>query len=544
MIRPRVLRGPQFGPTTSGTWGVARKTSRPSVKGSSSSSVLSSLSSFILTRPLSVRPVTMDASRPPPQRNGPFSQLPQDCLANILDHLSLDDALSLSTSCNALQASSMPFALRDVRMDWTNRPRRQVLQLLQIIFENPEYASDIQHVSMMASNYPWEDVDPATDWENERHEFKDVPDQAMDLVRRAGLRNVDEWHLAIHGGNIYALATVFLSQLRNLKSLRLDYSFVWWDGYPGIMLKHALLHPNGVFSTFDQLETVEYGANVPLAETERPDDDEVPDGYPPYNPNQFMGWFCLPSLCYLNIWLRDLKGLEEAKPDLDLSNLETLVIARSTATEHHMLYLLSRTSNLKSLHVALAFAWRGEPILQDAPTFAQALEAVSPTLEKLSLGVEYYPSTLGDREWNEADDGAFGPFHQFFTGFTNLQSAEIPLAILLGWYWDDSIQLGPLLPKSLSHLCLRDDLEGFYDFEWTEDRAILLLESFLQNGKWKAYTPSLKSITLRLWNQNYTHYRRDSEERLRKMAENFNIELHIVVDDLGSGLWALDPSSG
>ncbi|OGM49486.1 hypothetical protein ABOM_001623 [Aspergillus bombycis] len=474
--------------------------------------------------------------------HSPFSQLPQDCLVGILDHLALDDALSLAASCADLQASSTPFVLRDLRIDWTNRPRRQVLQLLQIIFKDPEYASYVQHVSMMGSSYPWKDKDPV-DWESERHEFEGLTDQAMDLVRRAGFSNLNHWHIAIYGGNIYALATVFLSQLPNIKSLRLDYSFVWWDGYPGVMLKQALLYPTGVFSTFDRLETVEYGANVPIAEDERPDDDEVPDGYPPYNPRQFMAWFCLPALRHLNIWLRDIEGLQEIKPDLDLSNLETLIVARSTATEHHMDYLLSRAPNLKSLHVALAFAWRGEPILDDSPIFAQALQAVRRTLEKLSLGVEYYPSNLGDREWNEADGGAFEPFQQFFTRFTNLQEAEIPSAMLLGWYSDELPDLGPLLPESLSHLCLRDDLRGFYDFEWTEDRAILLLESYLQDGKWKAHTPSLKRITLRLWDQNYTHLRHDQEDRLREVANKAGIEFNIVVDDLGTGLWALDPPS-
>ncbi|PLB47476.1 F-box domain protein [Aspergillus steynii IBT 23096] len=484
----------------------------------------------------------MDASRPPPpQRKGksPFAQLPRDCLGGILEHLALDDALSLSTSCNDLQASSVPFVLRDVSMDWTSRPRRQVLQLLQTIFKDPERASYVQHVSMMASGDPWDDTQPVGDWETERREFEDVLDQAMDLVRRAGVADADDWHLPIYGGNIYTLATVFLSQLPNLKSLRLDYSFVWWDGYPGIMLKQALLCPNGVFSTFQHLETVEYGANVPIAETHRPDDDEVPDGYPPYNPEQFMAWFCLPSLRHLNIWLRDLEGLEEARPDLDLSNLETLVMARSTATEQHMHFLLSRTPNLKGLHAALAYAWPGEAVLQDSPVFVQALEAVRPTLEKLSLGVECYPSSLGDREWNEADDPAFDPFHQFLTHFTTLRTAEVPLALLLGWYWGESAHLGPLLPSSLSHLCLRDDLRSFYDFEWSEDRAILLLESFLQD--WRSHTPSLERITLRLWDQNYTGQRRDQEERLQTVASDAGVELQIVVDDLGSGLWTLDP---
>lgn len=461
---------------------------------------------------------------------------------SILDHLSLNDALSLSASCNDLQASSTPFFLRDLKIDWASMPRRQVLQLLRMIFKDPKYASYVQHVSIMASGYPWEDRDPV-DWECDQRDFKDVLDMAMDLIRRAEIPNIDDWHLGIYGGNIYALATVFLSQLSNIKSLRLDYSFVWWDGWPGTMLKQALLYPNGVFPTFEQLEWVEYGANVPIAQTAFPDDDQVPNGYPAYNSRQFMAWFCLPSLRYLNIWLRDIENLEEVKPNLDLSNLETLVMPRATATEHHIYYLLSRAPNLKALHVALAFSWIYEPILADGPIFAQALKAVSPTLEKLSLGIEYYPGTLGDYEWREEDNYAFDPFYQFFTSFTNLQEAEIPLAMLLGWFLDESAELGPLLPESVTHVCLREDLIGFCDYDWTEDRAILLIESFVGDGKWKEYTPSLRRITLRLWDQNYTGYFRGQGDRSRGIAEKAGIEFNVVVDDLGTGLWALDHSS-
>lgn len=62
-------------------------------------------------------------------------------------------------------------------------------------------------------------------------------------------------------------------------------------------------------------------------------DDGPPDRFSdPYNHVQFIGWFRLPSLRHLEIWLRDIEELKE-KPELDLSHLHTLILARSTIPE-------------------------------------------------------------------------------------------------------------------------------------------------------------------------------------------------------------------
>ncbi|KAF7622440.1 F-box domain protein [Aspergillus flavus] len=476
------------------------------------------------------------------QKDKPFSQLPTDCLVSILDQLSSEDSLTVSTICKDLRASATPFAYRDIALDWSARPLRRLLQLLRLIFNNPDIASYIQHLSLVSSEPGhWEDTQPEIDWETESQNFRDVIDQSMNIVRRAGFPDVDDWHLPLNGGNIYCYAAIFLSQLPNLKSLRLDYSLVWWDGYPGIMLKQALFSPNGVLSTFQHLEVVDYGGNVPIAESEDIYSDESPDSYPPYNPDQFMAWFCLPSLRHLNIWLRDIEGLRETVPDLDLSKLETLILARTTISEDDVAFLLSRTPNLRNLHLGMAYAWGRELVLQDAPTLAKALKSVSKTLHHLSLGVELYPSNLGDRYWDGEEDHFHDSFRDILHSFPNLVSAEIPLSVLMGWYMQDAPELGPLLPKSIRHLCLREDLRCFYDFEWEQDEVNDLIRKFISN--WRAYTPGLKSITWRLWDQNYSTGWEEFQEDLRKACADAGLTLEIVVDDLGTGLWSRECSS-
>ncbi|PIG79163.1 F-box domain protein [Aspergillus arachidicola] len=307
------------------------------------------------------------------------------------------------------------------------------------------------------------------------------------------------------------------------------------------MLKQALFSPNGVLSTFQHLEVVDYGGNVPIAESEDIYSDESPDSYPPYNPDQFMAWFCLPSLRHLNIWLRDIEGLREAVPDLDLSKLETLILARTTISEEDVAFLLSRTPNLKSLHLGMAYAWGRELVIQDAPTLANALKSVSKTLHHLSLGVELYPSNLGDRYWDGAEDHFHDSFRDILHSFPNLVSAELPLSVLLGWYIQDAPELGPLLPKSLRHLCLREDLRCFYDFEWEQDEVNDLIRKFISNCR--VYTPELESITWRLWDQNYSTGWEEFQEDLRKACADAGLTLGIVVDDLGTGLWSRECSS-
>ncbi|KAA8645134.1 hypothetical protein EYZ11_010981 [Aspergillus tanneri] len=482
----------------------------------------------------------MNERNSPSQNKGPLSRLPQDCLVTILDQLSLNDALAISSTCKDLSASATPFAYRSISLDWTSRPLKRLLQLLRLVFQDPELASCVHHLSLVSAPdaEEWEDTQPEIDWETESESFRDVLDQSMDLVRRAQFADAETWHLPIYGGNIYCFAAILLSQLPNLKSLRLDYSLVWWDGYPGLMIKQAVLFPNGTLSTFKDLQVVDYGGNVPIAESECEDEDVYPDSYPPYNPSQFTGWFCLPSLRVLNIWMRDLDDLQEMKPDLDLSNLETLILPRATISDQDVSFLLSRALKLKNLHLGMAYACRRELVVSDAPMLAQALVSVSPTVQNLSLGVEYYPASLGDHVWGDADDHIKEPFSHILHRFSNLQTAEMPLCVLLGWFvdHDNPAKLGPLLPRSLRELCLRDDLRSLYDFHWDEDEEISLLHRFLVD--WRAHTPELQRITMRLWDQNHTEFRKEEEEALRSACADAGLTLDIVVDDLGTGLWS------
>lgn len=83
------------------------------------------------------------------------------------------------------------------------------------------------------------------------------------IIQKAQFPDADEWTQALYNGDAYAYVAILLSQFPGIKTLRLDYSFVWMGGYPGRIAKHYLLTRS---NAFDTLQSVDYGGNVPPPE--------------------------------------------------------------------------------------------------------------------------------------------------------------------------------------------------------------------------------------------------------------------------------------
>lgn len=102
------------------------------------------------------------------------------------------------------------------------------------------------------------------DWNQLSSLFQNEVMVAKDIITKAQFPSLDNWIYALENGDPYAFVAVLLSQLHNLKSLQLDYTFVWQSGFTGLMMRHALLSaPENALSRFAELSIVEYGMNVP-----------------------------------------------------------------------------------------------------------------------------------------------------------------------------------------------------------------------------------------------------------------------------------------
>lgn len=429
-------------------------------------------------------------------------------------------------------------------------PQARILRLLRAVLQCPELAANIQHVSILSSSKyvlteSWK-YDPRDDqdgplWNQNLERFGDVVEQSQLIVEQAQFPGASKWNQALQKGNSYAYVTILVSQLHNLKSLRLDYSFVWKSGFPGLMMKHALFSiPNTVLSSFDYLTAIDYGSNVPLSEDFDPifNNFDKLNGYPPCDPNQFMAWFHLPSIQSISIWLRSFQDVITGENQGNLSQLHTLVIARATIKEEHVPSLLSRMTSLKSLHLGMAYRWHSEFALASCSNILEGLESISDTLEKLSLGVEYYPFSSGYYGFGTDDDEqARIEFDGFLKHFPQLRSAEVPITLLVGLDPGESDDIGNRLPDTLEKLCLQWDnseINGFWEFEsQLHDCVRYLLDDL------RTHSPRLKQVTIRQPMLHPIDREAFAKERseLKEMCAGAGIDLEVVFDCLSPGLW-------
>ncbi|KAJ6136616.1 hypothetical protein N7512_001776 [Penicillium capsulatum] len=209
----------------------------------------------------------------------------------------------------------------------------------------------------------WEPPSIDRDWKDLAPFFHEEVEAAKEIVCHAQFPAAPTWTYALENGDPYAFVAILLSQLHHLQSQRLDYSFVWQSGFPGRMMTHTLLSatPN-TLSKFSNLSLVEYGLNVPGPRLFNETLSDSIDAFPVCHPSQFAGWFYLPSLRSLEIWLQTFQGIREElrKPSegnqlAHLTNLTRLVLTQASVEEDEVRHLLSRSSSVQSVHLRLVY---------------------------------------------------------------------------------------------------------------------------------------------------------------------------------------------
>lgn len=426
---------------------------------------------------------------------------------------------------------------------------QSILRLLHTILQHNELALHIQHVKIpcspgrpydMAWKAPWHEMD----WSAKQLEYSDVVEQAQAIVNKVKFPNAEKWNKALQDGNPYAFVTIILSQLHNLKSFQLDYSFVWMLGFPGLMLRHALFSApleGGVLSAFNSLRMVDYGGNVRQSEflEKIGDFNDVP-GYPICDSEQFMAWFYLPSIQSLSIWLRSTEGVLNVNPNGQqpkLHQLHTLLLPRTTIDEADVSPLLSKTTSLRTLHLGMAYRWHEQCALQNGPAILEGLSSVSDTVEKLSLALEYYPFMEGYYYFDYTEDPSLRkPFYGFLKQFSKLSSVEVPITLLLGLDPEAADQVGELLPNTLQEICLHWDCSELGSNPWWSQKQLLDIVQYLLNDL-ESHTPHIKRITIRIMDNKDQKSCLQEREEVQARCADTGIEMNVVFDELSPGLW-------
>jgi hypothetical protein len=496
--------------------------------------------------------------------------LPQDCWVQILDEISPSDAASVVATSRGLQVSSESSLYHRVDIDWTRPPLKRVLILFRVIHKRPDLAEQIHHVSMVTSKLVYPAAEPEDEWELPQIDgdwgqlsslFQDEVNAARDIIIKAQFPSSGMWIRALEHGDPYAFVAVLLSQLHNIRSLQLDHTFVWQAGLPGLMMKHALLSaPENTLSRFSQLSVVEYGLNVPGPRKYLDTRWDFIDAFPVCDPDQFAGWFYLPSLKSLEIWTQNLEDIsnELSKPAessklAHLAQLKRLALTESSVDEDDVRKLLSHLSSLKSLHLGLVYPSQDkelyynccspQPPLKKKGVLLEGLMSVKDTVEHLSISVElcpvWWPAVWGAIERdNGTPQESFKPFKGVLMQFPLLQTAELPAVMLFGWTHADAPALSELLPPTLRKLAIRDNLQQTEDYEWETDQVGEAIQKFLPFAP--SVTPMLNTITMRSFgigeegdlDPDHSIGARSTCEKL-----GLDIDISMIQYNLSPGLW-------
>ncbi|KAJ5963932.1 uncharacterized protein N7479_003808 [Penicillium vulpinum] len=425
----------------------------------------------------------------------PLANFPLDCWIQTLEYLPTRDLDNLSRVSRDTRASTEAFLYRSIHWDWKNPPIHKIMLLLRTISERPELAYYVWHVSLV-----WWDVEQSSketgvfipkgniDWTKITLQCRPALRWARKVVRDA--KFPEKLHAKLLArlfhGDAYFYATLLVSQLHNLRSLRLDFSFVLEGGFPGEMLHHSLFGnaPPGVLTRFSRLEMVDYGSNSPLTELNYRNNSNLHGSY------QFMPWFHLPSLKILEIWLHNVEGIcvfsrQMPKTSLNLSNLRSLVIAKSSVLAADIARLLSQVPYLESLHLGMGYQCREiAEFFKEPERLLRSLETSSQTMKHLSLGLELLPCCTETFRLRVTNGTGGNPFHGILNKFPKLQTASLPLNFLTGWE-TTAYELQDVLPPTLEALHIRSDLwrnSGLIEFELETLKALKLFLRHKENG--------------------------------------------------------------
>lgn len=221
----------------------------------------------------------------------------------------------------------------------------------------------------------------------------------------------------------------------------------------------------------------------------------------------------------------------------DLTNLKKLILPRATINESQVPPLLALTTNLKTLHLGMAYNYKNEIIFQNGPAIVQGLESVCKTVTTLSLRVEYYPPSVNVYDLYRGERNLTAPFYGLWKQFTSLRSVELPIQLLVGWDTRPWANLASALPETVEQLWLRSDYEPWDENGWHEGEVLGLVGS--NAGKLRMYLPCLRRVVVRKWRMFWdTPEIEASREAARCAFEVEGIELVIVADGFATGLWA------
>ncbi|RAK93844.1 hypothetical protein BO79DRAFT_135782 [Aspergillus costaricaensis CBS 115574] len=498
--------------------------------------------------------------------------LMEDVWNEICKYLETGDLNSICLTSRTLNRVATRYLYRKIQWDWNDKMSRyRLMSLWTTLVRNKDSRSRlcglIREVHLLGRSPPQKtqifespgiqgcSPDLTSIIKNDKMPFSQELDYLRYIVSSIieSRKDRSDWYKSIAARNVYAMVALLLPFLYNLRSLKLDYTFLVNGGLPGVIIERLTsgenLYSAELRNNFDHLEEIDYGTNA--LQKSLPcmlDDTHVPSRFS----SQVIPIFRLQKIKHLKVWLRSHHGLQlERVPgiQMDYTALETLILDHVSRMDCALFKILQGMKSLRTLHLGMnneeeRFWHQSTPSYVDGECILNGLEALYGCLEHLSISFSSTPLVLE----NTSDIDIWGPLFRsmmpgFFQGFTRLKTLELPVQLLNGFERIEVSCINRGLPVTLERLGLRWDFQyvGREDGSTSHTVRVLqkLLADFLRLSDRHRRVPLLQEVIIRLFIS-------DDEpdiavEECDDLIEEFNMYVGVRFDYMRPGLWTNGP---
>lgn len=496
----------------------------------------------------------------------------EDVWNEICEYLETGDLSSICLTSRTLNRVATRYLYRKIQWDWNGKMSRyRIMSLWTTLVRNKDTRSRlcglIREVHLLGRSPPQKtqniespgiqgcslDLTPII--KNDKMPFYQEIDYLRYIVGCIieSPKDRSDWHRSIAARNVYAMVALLLPFLYNLRSLKLDYTFLVNGGLPGMILERLISGEN-IYSAelqnnFDHLKEIDYGTNA--LQNKLPhlrDKTHVPSCFS----SQVIPLFRLQKIKHLKVWLRSHHSLQlERVPGIqtDYTALETLILDHVSVMDCALFKILQGMKSLRTLHLGMTYEdedfWhQSVPSYNDGEYILNGLKGLYGCLEHLSISLSSIPIGLEIT----SDTNIWGPLFRsmmpgFFQGFTRLKTLELPVQLLNGFQDIEEPCINRVLPVTLERLGLRWDFQYVGRAEGLTSNTVRVLQDvladFLRLSDRHRQVPLLQEVIIRLFIS-------DDEpditvEECDDLIEEFNMYVGVRFDHMRPGLWTNGP---
>ncbi len=408
---------------------------------------------------------------------------------SLASRLSKRDLSVLSKTSNKIRAAVEPVLYREITLEWHKNIRKHapVHLLVRTLLNRPDMALCVHRLELRGSK-------PRNDWEacpwSRSYSLPAGPSISIWTAEEKSCFTAEEiynmkrlfltfhdkpkdaWDQAFNGGEVDLFIAILLFQLSSLQCLIVESDFQRDTGFAGDVLRHEM----GANPThgFPALRTVTYSPDIV---------SDIQVRYLKVDLDQVLPLLSAPNIASLSMSLPQLE-IGWPHDQIPLSSLTFLALRHTQLSEENMGGLLRAMPRLKSLEYHSHYdvdsggrPGRSHQEYFDCEKLDNSLIHVTSTLESLVISIRFSSLQSGV---------ALGGFRGMksrsisLRHVVKLEALEIPILLLFGWESDSQIIMSDLLPSGLQKLCLTDDLYELDESDWTDEKLLELIETYLE----------------------------------------------------------------